>query len=210
MKHAGSRDELLARTGPAEPLKASFNSWSSAGKRQSRASLVIAFACGLLLVAIVADAPVRDLARSLDPSLVDVLRSITEFGNSAWPLGIGLTLLAAVASLARRGTELPPEPLRNFRSVLVLVVGSVALSGILANLAKNVIGRMRPSSAPDAEVLEFAMLTFRAGWAAFPSGHATTATACAVALAICFPRQSLAWLSIGLVAALSRAFLGVH
>jgi membrane-associated phospholipid phosphatase len=210
MKHAGSRDELLSRVGLGETEDMSASGWSSPAKGQSRISLVIAFACSLLLIAIVADAPVRDLAKSLDPSLVAVLRVITEFGNSAWPLSIGLMLLAAVVILTRRGTALPSEQLRNLRSMLLLMVGSVALSGVLANLAKNVIGRMRPSKAPDAEVLEFAMMTFRAGWASFPSGHATTATACALALAISCPSQSWAWLSIGLLAAVSRAFLGVH
>jgi membrane-associated phospholipid phosphatase len=59
-------------------------------------------------------------------------------------------------------------------------------------------------------VFEFVVMSFRAGWAAFPSGHATTATACAVALATALPRQAFAWLSVGLIAALSRAFIGVH
>ncbi len=210
MKHAGSRDELLGRVNLSEAENSNRPTLRGAAKGQSRASLAIVFACGLLLVAIVADAPFRDLASSLDPSVVAVLHVITEFGNSAWPLGIGLMLLAAVAIMARKSTALPPEALRNLRSVLLFVVGSVLLSGILANIAKNVIGRMRPSKAPDAEVLEFAMMTFRAGWASFPSGHATTATACALALAFSFPTQSWAWLSIGLLAAISRAFLGVH
>lgn len=207
MKHAGSRDDLLRRTTAGNPHPpAPPRPWAG----QSRASLVLCFFCGLFLVSVVADAPVRDLARSLDPSVVAVLRIVTEFGNSAWSIGIGLALLACVALTSRQRTAILTETLRAFRSTLLLIVGSVALSGILANLAKNVIGRVRPSMGPEVQVFDFAAMTFRAGWASFPSGHATTAAACALALAIALPRLSWAWLAIGLVAALSRAFLGVH
>ena len=177
---------------------------------QSPLSLFICFVCALFLVVVIADGPVHTMAKSFDPTLNAALRMVTEFGNSAWPLGIGLTLLALVAVARRRAQGTAVEDLRAFRSCLLLVVFSVAGSGFLASLSKNMIGRMRPSTVPDPNVLEFSVLAFRAGWASFPSGHATTAAACAVALAICAPRLSWAWLSIGLVAAMSRALLGVH
>ncbi|MFO0514327.1 MAG: phosphatase PAP2 family protein [Rhodobacterales bacterium] len=177
---------------------------------QSPLSLFICFVCALFLVVVIADGPVHTMAKSFDPTLNAALRMVTEFGNSAWPLGIGLTLLALVAVARRRAQGAAAEDLRAFRSCLLLVVLSVAGSGFVASLSKNMIGRMRPSTVPDPNVLEFSVLAFRAGWASFPSGHATTAAACAVALAICAPRLSWAWLSIGLVAAMSRALLGVH
>ncbi|MCA3509129.1 MAG: phosphatase PAP2 family protein [Rhodobacter sp.] len=177
---------------------------------QSPLSLFICFVSALFLVVMIADGPVHTMAKSLDPTLNATLRRVTEFGNSAWPLGIGLTLLALVAVARRRAQGTAAEELRDFRSCLLLVVFSVAGSGFLASLSKNMIGRMRPSTVPDPNVLEFSVMAFRAGWASFPSGHATTAAACAVALAICAPRLSWAWLSVGLVAALSRALLGVH
>lgn len=204
MKHSGARDDLLQRPG-ADKTSAVQGPGPSA--RQSRVSLAVSAACALFLVAVLVDPAVRDLARSLDASLVAALRTVTEFGNSAWSLGIGLFLLACVTLASRQNKAVAADALR---SMLLLMVGSVALSGALASLAKNIIGRVRPSTGPDAQVLDFAVLSFRAGWASFPSGHATTATALALALAISFPRQSWAWLAIGLVAALSRALLGVH
>lgn len=208
MKHAGSREDLLGRSmsGKAEvppPL-------IPAKTGQSRVSLAVSFACLLFLVAVVADPVVRDLALSLDPTVVTVLRRVTEFGNSAWSLGIGLVLLGCATLARRRGSDIPPDAIQSLRSGLMLLVGSVALSGALANLLKNVIGRARPSAFPEAGVLDFAMMTFRASWASFPSGHSTTAAAFAIVLAICWPRLSWAWLCIGLIAALSRAFLAVH
>ena len=210
MKHAGSRDNLLRGVG-SDPLQSlSALAEPQAGKGQSRLSIVLCIGCMLFLVAVVADAPVRTLAGSLDPTVIAALRIATEFGNSAWSLGIGLALLAILAVAKRAGLESVAADLKALKSVLLLLVGSVAISGVTASLAKNLIGRLRPSTLPDASVFEFSVMAFRAGWASFPSGHATTAAACALTLAICAPRHSWAWVSIGLVAALSRAFLGVH
>lgn len=208
MKHAGSRDDLLKQH---RPDRSGWPSVVPAGlTRQSPLSLVGCFACFLFLVAVVADPVVRDLARSLDPSTLSVLRWVTGFGNSAYALITGLLLLGWLALARRLGADLPVEATRDFRSSLILLVGSVALSGFLASLSKNMIGRARPSFSLDVEVFDFTAFAFTPGLAAFPSGHATTATACAVVFAILSPRHAWVWLSIGATAALSRAFLGVH
>ncbi|QYK42034.1 MAG: phosphatase PAP2 family protein [Paracoccaceae bacterium] len=209
MKHAGSQDELLARLAGAGIGTTPRRRLAAALRRQGSLSWLATLASVLMLVAVVSDAPVRDLARALDPSVVAVLRVVTQFGNSAWPLCISLLLLGAVAVVARRPHPFPPAALQNLRSSLLLVIGAVAISGTMASLAKHMIGRARPSNG-DALVFEFAVMSFQAGWAAFPSGHATTATACAVALAVALPGQAVGWLSIGLLAAMSRAFVGVH
>lgn len=208
MKHAGSQDDLLDEGRPEGPYRPPFLPQGPAG--QSRASLIGSFACLLFLVAIVADPFVRDLARSLDPSAVHVLRQVTGFGNSAYSLVIGLFLLGWLALATRWGAELPAEATRDFRSSLILLVSSVLVSGFLASFAKHIIGRARPSFAPDVDVFDITVFAFTPGLAAFPSGHATTAAACAMVLALVFPRHAWAWLSLGAVAALSRAFLGVH
>lgn len=210
MKHAGSNADFTqqregAGAGPAPLARALGNPVP-----QSRTSVLAAVAFGLFLVAVLADGQVRALAQGLDPSVRTCLRFVTGFGNSAWPLGIGLALLGIVQLRLRHRTQGDAPDLLSLRSALTLLVSAVALSGVLASLSKHMIGRMRPSTAPDAEVLEFVFLAFRSGLASFPSGHATTATAAAVALALCFPRHAWGWLASGLVIALSRAFLGVH
>lgn len=210
MKHAGSEEELRSQTVPEETATAADGTVRWTFRGQSRLSLGISLASGLFLVAVAVDPVVRDYARSLDPTVVRALRLATEFGNSAWPLGIGLALLACVALARRRIPEDPSGPLARLRSTLMFMIASVAVSGILANVAKNVIGRARPSAMPDIGVLEFFPLALIPSWASFPSGHATTATACAVALALSCPRHAWAWISVGGMAALSRPFLAVH
>ncbi|MGL4238464.1 phosphatase PAP2 family protein [Tabrizicola sp.] len=210
MKHVGSNDGLQDR---AEPVAAGLTGpvWLPGNPAaQSRTSILVALTLGMLLVAVIADAPIRALAQSLDPSLKITLRYVTGFGNSAWPLGIGLALLGVVWFVRRQTTPINPANLQSLRSALILLVASVALSGFLASLSKHIIGRIRPSTDADAQVLEFWFMAFKSGWAAFPSGHATTATAAAMALALCFPRHAWAFLSIGVTASLSRALLEVH
>ena len=177
---------------------------------QSRVSLAVALALAFFLIAVVADGPVRDLAQSLDPSLRAVLRVVTDFGKSHWPILSGLAVLAIVWALRRRAAPALAGDLAALRSAALFLIYSVAGSGILVSLIKNSIGRMRPSTVDNAQVLEFSVMAFRSGWASFPSGHATTATAAALVLAWCFPRFAWAFLALGLTAALSRAFLGVH
>lgn len=210
MKHAGSQEALRARIDPESAATSPRRRLLAAVRRQSSLSWLASFLCALFLVAVMADAPMRDLARSLDTSVVSILRVVTQFGNSAWPLGLSLLLFAALTIVSRTPNPFSPASLQNLRSALILVIGSVALSGAIASLTKNMIGRARPSTGATAHVFDFAIMSFRAGWAAFPSGHATTAAACAIALSIILPRLACAWLSIGLIAALSRSLLGVH
>lgn len=209
MKHAGSNADLKAQA-EANPLPSQeiLSEWRDPSL-QSLASKLVLLASVLFLLAVVADGAVRSLALTLDPATRAALRVVTGFGNSAWPLGIGLLLLGLVALMRRLKAPAAEEDLAAFRAMLILLAGSVALSGFLASLTKHVIGRIRPSM-PDAMVMEFSFMAFSSGWAAFPSGHATTATAAAVAMALCFPRHAWGWLAVGLLSALSRAFLGVH
>jgi membrane-associated phospholipid phosphatase len=210
MKHAGLNEDFRQRTGSFANSTRGRLHIQINPELQSRTSIIVALALALLFIAVIADAQVRVLAQSLDPSLKTVMRFVTGFGNSAWPISIGLALLFVVHVLRQSSTRVSLADLLAVRSAMILMVVSVALSGFLASLSKHVIGRIRPSTDPEAQVLEFAVMSFQTGWASFPSGHATTATACALALAYCFPRQSWAWIAIGLLAALSRAFLGIH
>lgn len=209
MKHAGSNDTLKSQVLDASlPDRDLLPDWRHPSSQSLTSKLILAGA-GLFLLAVLADEPVRQLAQSFDPSTRAALRFVTGFGNSAWPLGIGLLLLGLVALLRRIESPARDQDLAAFRGMLILLVSSVAASGFLASLTKHIIGRIRPSM-PEAEVLGFSFMAFQSGWAAFPSGHATTATAAAVAMALCFPRQAWGWLAIGLLSALTRALLGVH
>ena len=84
------------------------------------------------------------------------------------------------------------------------------LPGIVANIAKYVIGRARPKHFAEAGALAFDFWSGDASWASFPSGHATTAMALGLALALLFPRLRWVFLSLGFWIAVSRLFTRAH
>jgi membrane-associated phospholipid phosphatase len=83
----------------------------------------------------------------------------------------------------------------------LIVAAAFVLSSIASTSIKIVVDRPRPHDNP---------LIPLPSSASFPSGHATTAFAAAVALSLLVPRTG--WLAIPLAAviAYSRVYLGVH
>jgi undecaprenyl-diphosphatase len=86
---------------------------------------------------------------------------------------------------------------------------SVALSGIIANVVKRVIGRARPPLFDQFGAFHFQPFS-GAIYESLPSGHATTDGAIAFALAILFPRFRIPVLILGAIFALTRIAVGVH
>jgi membrane-associated phospholipid phosphatase len=147
----------------------------------------------------------------LSPRLVDLFRTVTRFGKSDWILiSTGLFFLAV---LLLDASGLRPR-LRARRALRTLAAGyvfaAVALAGIIANLSKNIIGRARPKLFNETGSLSFDFWSGDSTWASFPSGHATTAMALGVALALLFPRLRWVFLCLCLWIALSRLFVGAH
>ena len=184
--------------------------WLPLVSNQSGLSKAAAVAVGIVALSLVADDSLRNFALQTDPTVKSVLRYITEIGNSAWPLGIGGLLWVVLALLLRQRHGLTKTALRRARACVLLVMASVALSGLLANILKQVIGRARPMTDGGAEVYQFNLLAFDPAWASFPSGHATTSMAMMIALAMILPRHALACIAIGLLGAVTRVQLGVH
>jgi undecaprenyl-diphosphatase len=146
------------------------------------------------------DQPVLDwFARHREPWLTDVMRVVTALGSSAVLVPLGL-----VAGLWwwRRRRDL---------SALVFLATTYVGAGVLFQVIKRLTGRARP---PSAEALgHFSGL-------AFPSGHATLATAMWGAFALLvssatpsWRRKVVAWTAAVLVALLvgvTRLYLGAH
>lgn len=96
------------------------------------------------------------------------------------------------------------------RALLLPTAFAVAVSLVLADLAssgiKEAVDRPRPPRADPS----FDAAVSVPPSPSFPSGHATTTFACAVAVAILVPK--LRWPALGLAAivGLARVYLGVH
>ena len=91
-----------------------------------------------------------------------------------------------------------------FRMCLAVALTQAVASGVV----KPLVGRVRPSHTPAmaARVLE----TQPPSSASFPSGHAATAVAGAMAAARVVPRASWARWGLATLMAYSRVYVGVH
>jgi membrane-associated phospholipid phosphatase len=83
---------------------------------------------------------------------------------------------------------------------------AITTAALLVTLLKDLFDRARPPIAdPSADPIGIVPAS-----ASFPSGHAATAFAAAVAVALVYPRLGRPLLLLAAVVALSRIYLGVH
>lgn len=148
---------------------------------------------------------------SLSGTWVEAFEYVTLVGDSEWILystGAALVLFSFVTADRFRGhSHLVWH--RLFLTAYFLFT-AVAFAGLIANLFKQIFGRARPRFLEGSGVWESIPFTGNYHHASFPSGHATTAGALAMAFALLFPRFRAAFLVGGVFVALSRPMLGVH
>jgi undecaprenyl-diphosphatase len=114
---------------------------------------------------------------------------------SAW--WIKWPLIAAFAAAGDWRRRCPPR-------ATVATLAAVMASGVAVTALKELFDRERP---PVAGVDAVGIVPASAS---FPSGHAATAFAAAVAVGIFYPRLRRPLLALAAVVALSRVYLGVH
>lgn len=92
-----------------------------------------------------------------------------------------------------------------------LFFSSVAFSGILTNIIKITVCRVRPVLYFDQGLYGFFPLTPDShSRLSFPSGHATVGFSVALMLMYWFPRWKWLWLTFGIVVAFSRVIVTAH
>ena len=91
-----------------------------------------------------------------------------------------------------------------------LLFSAVAVSGIIVDLLKVIIGRPRPKLLFSAGSYEFSWIGLSADHWSFPSGHAATAAALATALWCLWPQPVLFYVVGAALVAISRVVMGAH
>jgi membrane-associated phospholipid phosphatase len=167
------------------------------------------FGAVLLLVLIFTDAAAITAARTLPEWVTAPFDWFTDFGKSGWflwPLGILFAILAAL-----------PRPTQMARLVLAAVmvrIGflfvTIAVPGLLVNIAKQIIGRARPFVPGIADPYVFKPFSWGAAYASMPSGHATTAFSVLVAFGIMWPRWRMILWTYALLMLASRVVVTAH
>ena len=166
------------------------------------------------------DRPLSQWLRTLDAehtAFVNVFRFLTDIGLGLWYLwpsgllALGCFIVIAVQQI--RKEKLAPEILTRINR-LGFAAGyfflCVAISGLLTNLIKRLVGRSRPKLLEQQDVYTLQPLTFKSDWASWPSGHTTTIVAVALALATFFPRWRIPFLVVAVLIGLSRVIVNAH
>lgn len=146
------------------------------------------------------DRPFTDFFLDLQGSrLYLTFKQVTRLGESQWYLAGGLLLWLFYrkknAWIAGGG---------------LLLLSSVALSGIAANILKGLLGRARPRLYVHEQIYGFDFFHTEYSWLSFPSGHSATALGAASAMALIFPRYKTFFYFVGITVAASRVILAQH
>ncbi|MYZ50215.1 phosphatase PAP2 family protein [Propylenella binzhouense] len=165
----------------------------------------------LLLTAFLADPWLYAWHATLPGWLTAFFSEITWLGEANWILVLsgGFFLAAMAGDAAMLGGRL-----RARRAVRAAAAGyvflSVALAGLAAVILKYALGRARPRLFETVGPYAFDPFALKPVWSGFPSGHATTAMALGVALALLFPKGRWLWLCAGFWLAASRLATRQH
>ncbi len=163
------------------------------------------------LSAIALDFRVALWSSSISAPAVLILSYITETGLSIWYLVPSLVLFIVFLLLNRFSFRLGIS--RFFRwgaEACAFIFVSIFLSGLVVNIIKTFVGRARPTLYFENGILGLNPPALEASWRSFPSGHASTLIALALALGFILPRYRVHFVVIGALLASTRVFINVH
>ena len=157
------------------------------------------------------DRPLAIWMRGFPEDLSTLAHTITRFGEGVEVLLVsGLILISLALVPVTRWRRRRMVGANAFAAGAAFIFLSVAGGGLLALISKYIIGRSRPDVTAGENPLYMQPFVFHSDYAAFPSGHAATAGAMAMALALVFPYLRSVLIPLGVLIALSRQMVGVH
>ena len=167
----------------------------------------------LCLVCIVyVDRPVLLLVHNQLPAQCQILfNRITRLGEGyIWLSASGvaaaggslLQRLGKTSELRQSGDSITKKGLFIFLSII--------FSGLLLNIIKTMIGRLRPRFFLADSTYGFQPFNFDFGMNSFPSGHSQTIWALMTALSLLYPRFTIPFVSFATIVAASRVLVAAH
>lgn len=172
----------------------------------------VLLAVSLILVGLlIVDPFMFEQSKALAPGVRKFFRTITDVGKSNWMLiPTGAAIALAFVLRNRYGGLRNVAAYGLIASTIGFVFVSVGGAGLIANLAKNIIGRARPKLFETAGPLDFELFAFDPDYASLPSGHATNIFALATVIAILWPRGRVLLYTLAAWIAASRVLIGEH
>ncbi|MFY9288294.1 MAG: phosphatase PAP2 family protein [Alphaproteobacteria bacterium] len=184
-------------------------------KNQKILSFVLLFALLETLLILYIDRPLSLFMRQMDVDhrgFVDFFRDITDFGKGKWYM-VPTALLVAACAFAIRLKSVKKktrELIYQIGEGSLFIFACVAISGIVTDLLKIIIGRSRPVLLDRENVYAAQFFVFDSTWKSMPSGHTTTVIAAMCALFILLPRWRWVWLAVALILVASRVVVNAH
>jgi membrane-associated phospholipid phosphatase len=150
--------------------------------------------------------------RSLSPELARwFYEPVTRLGLSGYIFFLsGLTAIFAVLARGPWLSRVQNATLGLLAGRATFVFGATALSGLLSQIIKHLLGRARPSLIDMVGPFHFDAFALSARYASFPSGHTVTAFTVATALGWFMPKWRLPLFGLAALVGLSRVALGAH
>jgi membrane-associated phospholipid phosphatase len=138
------------------------------------------------------------------------VRILTDFGKDEYVLAVlgGLLIAVAIVSPALRGIQ--RSLLLGLGTRLQFIFCAVAVPNLVTEVLKYCIGRGRPFVGGEANVFHFSHFAGNPAYYSFPSGHATTAFALALAVSVIWPQARLAMAVYAIFIAATRLVLVAH
>jgi membrane-associated phospholipid phosphatase len=192
----------------ARPPRIRLPAMAFLAERQRMRVGIVVTALAAIVSMIWFDAAIIGAAAKLPSAINETYNVITDYGRSGWvlwPSGILVLLMAAARTMAvSRMSQLV------FASIAVrsgYVFLAVAIPGLLDNIGKRWIGRVRPS---EFGPFVYHPLSWNDFYASLPSGHTAAAFSALVALGTIFPRlRPFLWI-YAVTIAMSRVIISAH
>jgi membrane-associated phospholipid phosphatase len=175
------------------------------------AEITLAIASIIIALVLVADPAFMAMLHSRNELTMMIFEVVTRLGASSWILYTAGAVILVLSIYPPAGLKRSVRlKMHDWVLAMYFIFTSVAFAGLLTNLMKNVIGRARPQFTPSGHVWFSNPFGDNYDFASFPSGHATTAGALAMALILLAPRYRVVFALLGVWIAVSRPVLGVH
>jgi membrane-associated phospholipid phosphatase len=211
-KHYFARFGTLAWLSMAQLVRApSHSRRAEAARRAARHVLWLSAGLGAAIIVLMyaIDAwEIAQMPKRGTPSLW-WLRILTDFGKDEYVLAVLAALLIAVALVSPALRGIQRSLLLGLGTRLQFIFWAVAFSNLITEVLKYCIGRGRPFVG-EAGVFHFSHFAGNSAYYSFPSGHATTAFALALAVSAVWPQARIAMAVYALIIAASRLVLLAH
>lgn len=212
-RNYASRFAVLAWASLAQLVRSpSHSRRAEAARRAARHALWLSAGLGIAIIGLMfaIDAwEIAQMPKRGTPSLW-WLRIVTDFGKDEYVLAVLAAILVVIAIVAPAMRGIRRAMLLGLGTRLQFIFFAVAFSNLVTEVLKYGVGRGRPFVGGEGNVLHFSHFAGNPAYYSFPSGHATTAFALAMAVSAVWPQARVAMAVYALIIAASRLVLLAH